>query len=568
MRSKYDDRRLWMNTGAQEKLHNLALEDATVARTKKIYHQAAKDIEARVDSIYEELGTIQEDGRWVFSDLKKPAKRKDITALIKEIEKQGLTDYVPEKLQRRMSVLQVKQLSIWTKLHESGQKSHELVKENLLKTIQNSGKMWENAATAGAESFIGFDRNICGYMMGMNWADGNFSSRLWNATEETWEKVRDELTRALANGQSSEKTKSNLKEILGDYYQKDTGINYAVERIVRTESAKASTQADMARWREMGVTKVQWNASFEKNTCEHCADRDGRVYDLNKILDEPPLHPNCRCYFTAYDEVAAQFPDTTYYKDDDGEYQEIQWAPYHSVINERGELRSSPLRVPNYFWNASPWTQYKAPEIGVTIEGELDGMVVDAVKRTYQSVADQYPEIEQTMQKWFNNRIVLHRGESIFYGNKIIKEYGITEPGKNLIAYTYPDGRKGGNILSQMAKKALTQYKNKKWSTGKNNHEFLHELGHVIYQTIRDRDINPIIMLKKATRAETKQAALDAVGTKISKYGGSSVKEAFAELFARVASQDTSLMDPITARFAIELESALGRKTRRKIDID
>lgn len=573
MASKYTSRRIWMNTGAAAKLKNLALEEHTVQRTNKIYRRAQKDIENEVQKIYSQFGTLAENNRWTFKGLNSPATRKDINALIRAIDRAGLTDKVPEKLQRRMSVIQVKQLNAWLRIHEAGKESHTLTKNAILQTMQTSGKAWADALRAGADSFVGFDRNICGYMMGMNWADGNFSSRLWHASEATWEKVRDELTLALANGQSPGTTRAHLRNLLTEAHNPDAkgsgGLNYDVERIIRTETAKASTQADLVRWREAGVTKVQWHASFEKNTCEHCADRDGRIYELkDAMLDEPPLHPNCRCYFAAYDEVAAQFPDTTYYKDEEGEYQEIQWAPYHSVIDDKGQLRSNAVKVGDYFWNASPWTQYVAPETGITYKGEIDKQVLDLTERTVKDLTDKYPEIGERLKKDFNNEITMHRGNSIIEGNKLTSVGGLTDPEFRQLTVAYVDRAIGGNPLTQMAKQARDQFSYGKWSTPKDNHTIIHELGHVLARDLKRRGVNIEDFIVRATGTRNWTQAKALLKSSISEYSAKNAEEAFAEVFVRVASQDTSLSNTITAHFSDALADARKLPIKRKIALD
>lgn len=578
MASKYDSRRIWMNTGAAAKLKNIALEEATVRRTQKIYRQAQKDIEAQVAQLYKQFGTLAENNRWEFKGLNNPATRKDIGALIKAIDKAGLTDYVPQPLRNRMSVLEVKQMNAWLRIHQAGQQSHAATRDAILKTMQNSGRAWADALAAGADSFVGFDRNICGYMMGMNWADGNFSSRLWHASDATWEQVRDELTQALANGQHPDTTNAHIRRILSEAHNPEDrssgGISYDVERIVRTETAKASTQADLARWRAAGVTKLQWHASFEKNTCPHCADRDGRIYELKEaMLDEPPLHPNCRCYFTAYDEVAAKYPDTTYYKNDQGEYQEIQWAPYHSVINDKGQLRSNALKVADYFWNASPWMTYAAPKTGLTYKGEIDNQVVDMTERTVKSMTDQFPEIRDALEHDFNNEITMHRGNSIIEGKKLATVGGLTDPEYRQLTVAYIDRAIGGNPLTQMAKQAREQFKGRHWSTPKDNHTILHELAHILENDLRTRrgvDIEEF-MLRVAGVKNWKQAKSMMAGD-ISEYASKNASEGFAETLVRAISQDPSLQNSMTARFMDNLADArkLPRKPRttRKVAVD
>ena len=576
MASKYDSRRIWMNTGASAKLKNLALEEKTVRRTRQIYLEAQKDIEAQVAQIYSQIGTLSKANRWEFPDAKTPAKRKDISSLIKAIDKAGLTDYVPEKLSKRMSVLQVKEMNIWLRIHEAGQKSHAATKDAILKTMQNSGKAWASALAAGADSFVGFDRNICGYMMGANWAGGNFSSRLWNASEETWEKVRDELTRALANGQQPETTKAHIKNLLTQAHNPDAkgsgGIAYDVERIIRTENAKASTDADIARWKDAGVTKIQWNAVLEKNTCPHCADRDGRVYLLKDIykLDTVPLHPNCRCFFTAYDETAAKYPDTTYYKNEYGEYQEVQWAPYRALMDNAGNLRASPLSVSDYFWKLSPWTTYKPPKTNITFKGELDGQVVDLTQRTIKAVTDQYPEIAERLESSFGNEVTIHRNNSIIIGHKIEKSTpGLTDEAFKQLTFAYPDRATGGSPLTQLAKQATEQYKKGFWSTPKGNHTIMHELGHVLAIDLkRARGVDTETLILRATGTRTWKQAKAVLERNISRYATEDADEAFAEIFARMASQDVNLQNAITAKFSDELKTARKLpKKRTKIAI-
>lgn len=571
MASKYQDRRKWMLTGAQAKLRNLALEEQTVARTNAIYRRAAKDIEKEVSEIYLKLGALSEANRWEFKGLRHPATRKDINKLAAAVDKAGLTEYLPEKIQNRMTYLQVKQGNIWLKLNEAGATSQRLTKDGIMRTMQTSSSLWKKAAGAGAESFIGFDRNVCGYMMGMNWADGNFSSRLWHTTQATWEQVREELAVALANGQPIEKTKQRLRELLirghNPKAQGSGGINYDVERIIRTEYAKASTQADIVRWREMGVTKVQWHASFEKNTCEHCAALDGKVYNLN-TAEQPPLHPNCRCYLTAYDEVAAEYPDTTYYKNEQGEYEEIMWAPYRDVIDEDGQLKDSAVRARDYFWNQSPWTVYAPPKTKLEFEGDLNAEVEDIVSRTYQGIADQYPELTERMDGWYDNTVTLHKGNEVMVENQVERIGGMVDKANHKIVITYPDKKKGGNVLSQMAEQAKEQFAKGNWSTDKDNHSIMHELAHMLSEQLKSRGVKVEDIIKEATGTKSMAAARAVLRKKVSKQAAKNANEAFAELGAKTWAQDPTLLDAITGRFSNSVTKALAlpkRTTKIKV---
>lgn len=59
-----------------------------------------------------------------------------------------------------------------------------------------------------------------------------------------------------------------------------------------------------------GGWQKRWDATFDRRTCEYCADLDGQIVDADEAFDtdydedvqHPPLHPNCRCAITPWRE--------------------------------------------------------------------------------------------------------------------------------------------------------------------------------------------------------------------------------------------------------------------------
>lgn len=49
-----------------------------------------------------------------------------------------------------------------------------------------------------------------------------------------------------------------------------------------------------------GVKKVIWVAQKDNRVCTRCSEKDGKIFDIDKILI--PLHYNCRCYFKIIDK--------------------------------------------------------------------------------------------------------------------------------------------------------------------------------------------------------------------------------------------------------------------------
>jgi SPP1 gp7 family putative phage head morphogenesis protein len=55
------------------------------------------------------------------------------------------------------------------------------------------------------------------------------------------------------------------------------------------------------------VDQVQWVAVLDGDTCVDCEDMDGEIFDAADVIDEPPIHPNCRCVLSpVIDEQSLQ----------------------------------------------------------------------------------------------------------------------------------------------------------------------------------------------------------------------------------------------------------------------
>ena len=115
-----------------------------------------------------------------------------------------------------------------------------------------------------------------------------FSNRIWDNTNKLANRIYDDVIDCVKNG---EQPKRIIKKIKDDY-----GVSaYQAKRLVNTEVAKVVNAAQMDIYRDSGVVeKVLYTATLEDNTCDTCADLDGKVFDLDKAPNLP-IHPMCRC---------------------------------------------------------------------------------------------------------------------------------------------------------------------------------------------------------------------------------------------------------------------------------
>lgn len=98
--------------------------------------------------------------------------------------------------------------------------------------------------------------------------------------------------------------------------RRETGITrWKAEQIVRTESVSAGHDARTATYQENGIEYGQWVSVMDSVVCGYCAERSGKVYELEDIV--LPAHPGCRCYTSPWKREWAELGLT-----DDDWYQE------------------------------------------------------------------------------------------------------------------------------------------------------------------------------------------------------------------------------------------------------
>lgn len=67
----------------------------------------------------------------------------------------------------------------------------------------------------------------------------------------------------------------------------------------QTRKAAESSEFILNKYNKDKKHKVQWIATLDDRTCETCGKMDGNVFEADKI-QQPPLHPRCRCVLLRY----------------------------------------------------------------------------------------------------------------------------------------------------------------------------------------------------------------------------------------------------------------------------
>ena len=123
-----------------------------------------------------------------------------------------------------------------------------------------------------------------------------FSDRIWLDKDGLLDEVYKQLTRNVMLGRGPD---ASIKAIAKRF----DASKYNAGRLVMTESAYVSAEADGHVYQELDVEQFEVDAALDGTTCGVCGDMDGRHFPRSEYqpgLNAPPFHPNCRCTTVPY----------------------------------------------------------------------------------------------------------------------------------------------------------------------------------------------------------------------------------------------------------------------------
>ena len=120
-----------------------------------------------------------------------------------------------------------------------------------------------------------------------------FSDRIWKNKELLVNRIRQDVEKALIQGESVEKLARKIKNTFGS-------SAYESKRLLQTEVARCQTQSFNNIYKDSGIVKkVMWSSTLDTKTNPEDAQLDGKIWGIDEKHSEPPLHPNCRCCLIA-----------------------------------------------------------------------------------------------------------------------------------------------------------------------------------------------------------------------------------------------------------------------------
>lgn len=120
----------------------------------------------------------------------------------------------------------------------------------------------------------------------------SYSQRIWDNTETLASYVAQDMSKALARGDSYQRIAKALEKRFVDVPQS------SLMRLVYTEGTYVSRMAQVEELKREGFDSYTMQAVHDGKACEQCHGVEGKTFrfeDMQVGVNFPPLHPYCRC---------------------------------------------------------------------------------------------------------------------------------------------------------------------------------------------------------------------------------------------------------------------------------
>lgn len=126
--------------------------------------------------------------------------------------------------------------------------------------------------------------------------NAKFSDRIWMYQDSLKGEMSKLIQSGLIQGKSSKALAKELRKTV------KTSV-FNSERLMRSELARVQTEAQKLSFKNNGFEEYEFHAN--SSCCDTCQSFDGKHFKVSKMVigeNAPPLHPQCRCSTSAYED--------------------------------------------------------------------------------------------------------------------------------------------------------------------------------------------------------------------------------------------------------------------------
>ena len=293
-----------------------ALEEKGLSYYRKLEKEYRKAARKTIEEINKYYGMFAYENKINLSQAKKTLNKEELKEFIDTLE-----DYIEEAKEQGIPVTWINKLEMM-RLRERVSRL-----EAMRVVIQHNAEILYASEVVGMEKLLyevyeeSYDKTatelgiIAGLLtfakkptqkqilkaLGKAWVvDGlTFSERIWS-------KHRAALINDLQKGLVQSIIKGESPEVFAKYIAKKYNVSKGQAlRLVKTESAYFTSEAQRIAFEEGGIKQVVFTAVLDDRTSDICRMMHGRVFYVSELevgVNQPPLHQNCRSTLYPYTE--------------------------------------------------------------------------------------------------------------------------------------------------------------------------------------------------------------------------------------------------------------------------
>lgn len=215
-------------------------------------------------------------------------------------------------------------------------------------------------------SFYSMDSDAVRRFVDTVWTGNtSYSQRIWDNTETLASYVAQDMSKALARGDSYQRIAKALEKRFVDVPQS------SLMRLVYTEGTYVSRMAQVEELKREGFDSYTIEVVHDERACEECEGVNGSTFrfeDMQVGVNFPPLHPYCRC------QIAPAVND---------------WGAWQQKQEELGQRDKTPKQVEKakentmLRWGSKDDKRAKEERIKAYTDRirDLDSKIVEAAKK-------------------------------------------------------------------------------------------------------------------------------------------------------------------------------------------
>lgn len=270
-------------------------ERALSKRVEQAYTRELKGLEREIASYYQRYG---EDNVIAYRRLMETMDPVDRELLIRDCDKflrqhpdmQSIVDV--RKSIYKLNRLEGLQASARLHLYQATGDVVKRVDNHIMRQSLRGANTAAEAMGFG-RAFYSMDSDAVRRFVDTVWTGNtSYSQRIWDNTETLASYVAQDMSKALARGDSYQRIAKALEKRFVDVPQS------SLMRLVYTEGTYVSRMAQVEELKREGFDSYTIEVVHDGRTCEQCHGVEGKTFrfeDMQVGVNFPPLHPYCRC---------------------------------------------------------------------------------------------------------------------------------------------------------------------------------------------------------------------------------------------------------------------------------